>query len=149
MLLPFLLTTSYSSGGNGVDNLFCRSCFNRTLSPGTRSEYSACLFSSAYNLAFALSFRCLCLALHLLHYLRGIQVTWSGFSFQTGVQLDSRRWWCEESICMQSGICELLPSSACAIRILVKRDWFCLSTSPFAWGHNGVVFLCSIPKNLG
>ena len=39
-----------------------------------------------------------------------------------------------------------LPS-ACAIRILFKRDRFCLSTSPFAWGHNGVVFLCSIPQS--
>ena len=29
------------------------------------------------------------------------------------VQLDSLRWWCEESICMQSGICELLPSTVC------------------------------------
>ena len=53
MLLPFLLTTSYSSGANGVDNLFCFSCFSITLSPGTRSEYSACLFFSACNLAFA------------------------------------------------------------------------------------------------
>ena len=51
-LLPFLPTTSYGSGANGVDSLFCFSCFSTTLLPGTRSEYSACLFLSAYNLAF-------------------------------------------------------------------------------------------------
>ena len=51
-LLPFLLTTSYGSGANGVDSLFCFSCFSSTLLPGTRSEYSAFLFLSAYYLAF-------------------------------------------------------------------------------------------------
>ena len=51
-LLPFLLTTSYGYGANGVDSLFCFSCLISTLLPGTRSEYLASLFPSAYNLAF-------------------------------------------------------------------------------------------------
>ena len=38
-------------------------------------------------------------------------------------------------------------SSTWAILILFRRDLCCLSTSPFAWGHNGVVFLCSMPQS--
>ena len=33
-----------------------------------------------------------------------------------------------------------------SIHLLFKRDRFYLSTSQFAWGHNSVVFLCSIPQ---
>ena len=110
MLLPILLTTSYGSGANGVDNLFCFSCLSSTLSPGTRFEYSVCLFLSSQLL---LSFLRLCLSLHSLHGLHGIQVTWSGFFFQTEVLLHSLRWWCDESVCMLSSNCELLSSTFC------------------------------------
>ena len=41
------------SGANGVDNLFCRSCFTSTLSPGLMSDSLAFLFLSAYTFAFA------------------------------------------------------------------------------------------------
>ena len=63
-------------------------------------------------LAFAFILR-LCLPLHSLHCLLGIQVTWSGFFFQTEVLLHSLRWWCDESVCMLSSNCELLSSTFC------------------------------------
>ena len=49
---------------------------------------------------------------------------------------------------MLSSICELLSSSvSLGLHDLqpFQKSWFCLFTSPFAWGHNGMVFLCSIP----
>ena len=150
MLLPFLLTMSYSSGANGVDNLFCFSCFSNTLSLGTRSEYSACLFFSAYNLAFAFispSLSCTSLGARSSRnsgklvriFLPNRSSAGLTRVVVLGVDLYAIKY-------LQTSSFHCLPS-ACAICILFKRDQFCLSISPLVWGHKGMVLLCSIPHS--
>ena len=51
---------------------------------------------------------------------------------------------------MLSSIYELLSSTVSPWLVrsatFSKELGFCVSTLPFAWGHNGMVFLCSIPQ---
>ena len=149
MLLPFLLTTSYSSGANGVDNLFCFSCFSNTLSPGTRSEYSACLFFSAYNLAFAfISPSLSCTSIRTWSSWNSGNLVWTFFPNRSSAGLTRVVVLVVDLYAIKYYFVNFfLPlfASAFAICILFKRDRSCLSTTPFVWGHKGVVLLCSMP----
>ena len=127
---------------------FALYCFSSTLLPGTRSEYSACLFLSAYNLAFTFispSLSCSSLT------------PWSSWNSGNlvriflpnrssagltlvvvwGVDLYAIKY-------LRTSFFHCFPL-ACTICNLFK-SCFCLPTSPFAWGHNGMVFVCSIPQ---
>ena len=124
-------------------------CFTSTLSPGPISDSLAFLFLSAYTFAFAF------IPLSLSRTSLAITSSLNSGSFVRiflpnnsagltpvvvcGVDLYATKY-------LRNSSFQSFPS-ACAILILFNKDLFRRSTSPFAWGHKGVVFRCSTPRS--
>ena len=125
-------------------------CFSSTLLPGTRSEYSACLFLSAYNLAFTFispSQSCTSLTTRSSWNSGNLVRIFLPNRSSSGLR-HSGGGVRSQSVCYQVFANFFLPRFPFDLRNLqpFQKSWFCLSTSPFAWGHNGTVFICSIPQ---